>query len=141
MKPDGIFLSNGPGDPDAVTYAIENVAKIVGKKPVFGICLGHQILGLALGGTTYKLKFGHHGGNRPVMDLTTRKVEITAQNHGFALDVDSLAGVAELTHINLNDKTVEGLSLPKQRAFSVQYHPEASPGPHDASYLFKRFMK
>jgi carbamoyl-phosphate synthase small subunit len=141
MKPDGIFLSNGPGDPDAVTYAIENVAKIVGKKPVFGICLGHQILGLALGGTTYKLKFGHHGGNQPVMDLTTRKVEITAQNHGFAVDVDSLAGLAELTHVNLNDKTVEGLSLPRQRAFSVQYHPEASPGPHDANYLFKRFMK
>ncbi len=141
MNPDGIFLSNGPGDPDAVTYAIENVAKIVGKKPVFGICLGHQILGLALGGTTYKLKFGHHGGNQPVMDLTTRKVEITAQNHGFAVDVDSLAGLAELTHINLNDKTVEGLSLPKQRAFSVQYHPEASPGPHDANYLFQRFMK
>jgi carbamoyl-phosphate synthase small subunit len=141
MKPDGIFLSNGPGDPDAVTYAIENVAKIVGKKPVFGICLGHQILGLALGGTTYKLKFGHHGGNQPVMDLTTRMVEITAQNHGFAVDVDSLAGLAELTHVNLNDKTVEGLSLPRQRAFSVQYHPEASPGPHDANYLFKRFMK
>ena len=140
MKPDGIFLSNGPGDPDAVTYAIDNVAKIVGKKPVFGICLGHQILGLALGGTTYKLKFGHHGGNQPVMDLTTRKVEITAQNHGFAVDVDSLAGLAELTHVNLNDNTVEGLCVPKQKAFSVQYHPEASPGPHDANYLFKRFM-
>ncbi|HSD10662.1 MAG TPA: glutamine-hydrolyzing carbamoyl-phosphate synthase small subunit [Candidatus Binatia bacterium] len=140
-NPDGIFLSNGPGDPDAVTYAIENVAKIVGKKPVFGICLGHQILGLALGGRTYKLKFGHHGGNQPVMDLTTRKVEITAQNHGFAVDVDSLKGLAELTHVNLNDKTVEGLCVPKQRAFSVQYHPEASPGPHDANYLFKRFTK
>jgi carbamoyl-phosphate synthase small subunit len=141
MKPDGIFLSNGPGDPDAVTYAIDNVAKIVGKKPVFGICLGHQILGLALGGTTYKLKFGHHGGNQPVMDLTTRKVEITSQNHGFAVDVDSLAGLAELTHVNLNDNTVEGLCVPKQKAFSVQYHPEASPGPHDANYLFKRFTK
>jgi carbamoyl-phosphate synthase small subunit len=141
MKPDGIFLSNGPGDPDAVTYAIENVAKLVGRKPVFGICLGHQILGLALGGTTYKLKFGHHGGNQPVMDLTTRKVEITAQNHGFAVDVGSLAGIAELTHVNLNDKTVEGLCVPKQRAFSVQYHPEASPGPHDANYLFQRFTK
>jgi carbamoyl-phosphate synthase small subunit len=140
MKPDGIFLSNGPGDPDAVTYAVENVAKIVGKKPVFGICLGHQILGLALGGTTYKLKFGHHGGNQPVMDLTTRKVEITAQNHGFAVDVDSLAGLAELTHVNLNDKTVEGLCVPAKQAFSVQYHPEASPGPHDANYLFERFM-
>jgi carbamoyl-phosphate synthase small subunit len=141
MKPDGIFLSNGPGDPDAVTYAIDNVAKLVGKKPLFGICLGHQILGLALGGKTYKLKFGHHGGNQPVMDLTTRKVEITAQNHGFAVDVDSLAGLAELTHVNLNDKTVEGLSVPSKRAFSVQYHPEASPGPHDANYLFERFMQ
>ena len=140
MKPDGIFLSNGPGDPDAVTYAIDNVAKLVGKKPVFGICLGHQILGLALGGKTYKLKFGHHGGNQPVMDLTTRKVEITAQNHGFAVDVDSLKGLAELTHVNLNDKTVEGLQVPSRQAFSVQYHPEASPGPHDANYLFKRFM-
>ena len=141
MNPDGIFLSNGPGDPDAVTYAIENVAKLVGKKPMLGICLGHQILGLALGGTTYKLKFGHHGGNQPVMDLTTRKVEITSQNHGFAVDVESLAGLAELTHVNLNDKTVEGLSVPAKQAFSVQYHPEASPGPHDANYLFKRFMK
>ena len=140
MNPDGIFLSNGPGDPDAVTYAIDNVAKLVGKKPVFGICLGHQILGLALGGKTYKLKFGHHGGNQPVMDLTTRKVEITAQNHGFAVDVDSLKGLAELTHVNLNDKTVEGLQVPSRQAFSVQYHPEASPGPHDANYLFKRFM-
>jgi len=140
MNPDGIFLSNGPGDPDAVGYAIDNVAKLVGKKPLFGICLGHQILGLALGGKTYKLKFGHHGGNQPVMDLTTRKVEITAQNHGFAVDVDSLKGMAELTHVNLNEKTVEGLSVPSKRANSVQYHPEASPGPHDASYLFKRFM-
>jgi len=140
MNPDGIFLSNGPGDPDAVGYAVDNVAQLVGKKPLFGICLGHQILGLALGGKTYKLKFGHHGGNQPVMDLTTRKVEITAQNHGFAVDVDSLKGLAALTHVNLNDKTVEGLSVPSQRAFSVQYHPEASPGPHDASYLFKRFM-
>jgi carbamoyl-phosphate synthase small subunit len=141
MNPSGIFLSNGPGDPDAVTYAVDNVAKLVGKKPLFGICLGHQILGLALGGKTYKLKFGHHGGNQPVMDLTTRKVEITAQNHGFAVDVDSLKGLAELTHVNLNDKTVEGLSVPSRQAFSVQYHPEASPGPHDANYLFQRFMK
>ncbi|MBI3755725.1 MAG: glutamine-hydrolyzing carbamoyl-phosphate synthase small subunit [Deltaproteobacteria bacterium] len=139
MNPDGIFLSNGPGDPDAVTYAIENVRKLIGKKPIFGICLGHQILGLALGGKTYKLKFGHHGGNQPVMDLTTRKVEITSQNHGFAVDVDSLKGIAELTHINLNDKTVEGLAHTKLPLFSVQYHPEASPGPHDSSYLFKRF--
>jgi carbamoyl-phosphate synthase small subunit len=141
MNPSGVFLSNGPGDPDAVSYAVDNVAKLLGKKPVFGICLGHQILGLALGGKTYKLKFGHHGGNQPVMDLTTRKVEITAQNHGFAVDVDSLKGLAELTHVNLNDKTVEGLRVPSRQVFSVQYHPEASPGPHDASYLFQRFMK
>ncbi|MET0153223.1 MAG: glutamine-hydrolyzing carbamoyl-phosphate synthase small subunit [Candidatus Binatia bacterium] len=141
MNPSGIFLSNGPGDPDAVTYAVDIVEKLVGQKPLFGICLGHQILGLALGGKTYKLKFGHHGGNQPVMDLTTRKVEITAQNHGFAVEVDSLKGLAELTHVNLNDKTVEGLSVPSRGAFSVQYHPEASPGPHDASYLFHRFMK
>ncbi len=140
MNPDGIFLSNGPGDPDAVTYAVDNVAKLIGKKPIFGICLGHQILGLALGGKTYKLKFGHHGGNQPVMDLTTEKVEITAQNHGFAVDVDSLKGLAELTHINLNDRTVEGLKVPSKSLFSVQYHPEASPGPHDAHYLFQRFM-
>jgi len=139
MEPDGILLSNGPGDPDAVTYAIENTRKFIGKKPIFGICLGHQILGLALGGKTYKLKFGHHGGNQPVMDLTTKKVEITAQNHGFAVDMDSLKGIAELTHINLNDKTVEGLSHTRLPIFSVQYHPEASPGPHDSSYLFKRF--
>ncbi len=139
MNPDGILFSNGPGDPDAVTYAIENTRKLIGKKPIFGICLGHQILGLALGGKTYKLKFGHHGGNQPVMDLTTKKVEITAQNHGFAVGMDSLKGIAELTHINLNDKTVEGLAHTKLPIFSVQYHPEASPGPHDSSYLFKRF--
>jgi carbamoyl-phosphate synthase small subunit len=139
LNPDGIFLSNGPGDPDAVPYAKENVEKLIGKKPIFGICLGHQILGLALGGKTYKLKFGHHGGNQPVMDLTTRKVEITAQNHGFAVDADSLKGAVELTHINLNDNTVEGLAHRELPIFSVQYHPESSPGPHDASYLFKRF--
>ncbi|MBM4263477.1 MAG: glutamine-hydrolyzing carbamoyl-phosphate synthase small subunit [Deltaproteobacteria bacterium] len=139
LNPDGIFLSNGPGDPDAVPYAKENVEKLVGKKPIFGICLGHQILGLALGGTTYKLKFGHHGGNQPVMDLTTRKVEITSQNHGFAVDADSLKGAVELTHVNLNDNTVEGLAHRDLPIFSVQYHPEASPGPHDANYLFKRF--
>ena len=139
FDPDGIFLSNGPGDPDAVPYAKEIVQKLIGKKPIFGICLGHQIMGLALGGKTYKLKFGHHGGNQPVMDLTTRKVEITAQNHGFAVDADSLKGVAELTHLNLNDNTVEGLAHRELPIFSVQYHPESSPGPHDANYLFKRF--
>jgi carbamoyl-phosphate synthase small subunit len=140
LNPDGIFLSNGPGDPDAVPYAKENVQKLIGKKPIFGICLGHQIMGLALGGKTYKLKFGHHGGNQPVMDLTTRKVEITAQNHGFAVDADSLKGAAEVTHLNLNDNTVEGLAHRELPIFSVQYHPESSPGPHDASYLFRRFI-
>ena len=140
LNPDGIFLSNGPGDPDAVPYAKDNVQKLLGKKPIFGICLGHQILGLALGGKTYKLKFGHHGGNQPVMDLTTKKVEITAQNHGFAVDADSLKGAAVVTHVNLNDNTVEGLAHKQMPIFSVQYHPESSPGPHDASYLFKRFV-
>ncbi len=141
LNPDGIFLSNGPGDPDAVPYARENVRKLVGRKAIFGICLGHQILGLALGGKTYKLKFGHHGGNQPVMDLTTRKVEITTQNHGFAVDADSLAGAVEVTHLNLNDQTVEGLAHREWPVFSVQYHPESSPGPHDASYLFRRFIE
>jgi carbamoyl-phosphate synthase small subunit len=141
LNPDGIFLSNGPGDPDAVPYAKEIVQKLIGKKPIFGICLGHQIMGLALGGKTYKLKFGHHGGNQPVMDLTTRKVEITTQNHGFAVDADSLKGAAEVTHLNLNDNTVEGLAHRELPIFSVQYHPESSPGPHDASYLFKRFVE
>jgi carbamoyl-phosphate synthase small subunit len=141
LNPDGIFLSNGPGDPDAVPYAKENVQKLIGKKPIFGICLGHQIMGLALGGKTYKLKFGHHGGNQPVMDLTTRKVEITSQNHGFAVDADSIKGAAEVTHLNLNDNTVEGLAHRELPIFSVQYHPESSPGPHDANYLFKRFIK
>jgi carbamoyl-phosphate synthase small subunit len=141
LEPDGIFLSNGPGDPDAVPYAKENVEKLIGKKPIFGICLGHQILGLALGGKTYKLKFGHHGGNQPVMDLTTQKVEITAQNHGFAVDADSLKGAAVVTHLNLNDNTVEGLAHKELPIFSVQYHPESSPGPHDASYLFRRFVE
>ena len=140
MRPDGVFLSNGPGDPDAVAGAPERIAKLLGNVPVFGICLGHQILGLALGGKTYKLKFGHHGGNQPVQDLTTGKVEITAQNHGFAVDVDSLRGRGEITHLNLNDRTCEGLSVKGQPTFSVQYHPEASPGPHDARYLFRRFV-
>ena len=140
LGPDGVFLSNGPGDPDAVRGAPETVAQLLGKVPVFGICLGHQILGLALGGTTYKLKFGHHGGNQPVKDLTTGKVEITSQNHGFAVDIDSLEDKARVSHINLNDKTVEGLEVTGQPTFSVQYHPEASPGPHDARYLFRRFV-
>jgi carbamoyl-phosphate synthase small subunit len=144
LNPDGIFLSNGPGDPQAVTYAVETIRQLVGKKPVFGICLGHQLLGLALGGKTYKLKFGHHGGNQPVMDLSTRKVEITSQNHGFAVDIESLttAGEAvELTHLNLNDRTVEGLRHKNLPVFSVQYHPESSPGPHDSKYLFDRFCR
>lgn len=138
---DGILLSNGPGDPEAVTYAIKTVEKLIGKIPLFGICLGHQILGLALGGKTYKLKFGHHGGNQPVMDLVTRKVEVTAQNHGFAVDEKTLPKGMEITHINLNDKTVEGMRHTKFPLFSVQYHPEASPGPHDSGYLFDRFIQ
>ena len=141
LHPDGVFLSNGPGDPDAVGGVREIVAELLGRVPVFGICLGHQIMGLALGGRTFKLKFGHHGGNQPVKDLTTGKVEITAQNHGFAVDAESLGGRAEVTHLNLNDHTVEGLTVKGQPTFSVQYHPEASPGPHDARYLFGRFVE
>ena len=139
--PDGIFLSNGPADPAALPYAYRAIAGVLGKKPIFGICLGHQLLGLALGGKTYKLDFGHHGANHPVMDLRTRRVEITSQNHGFAVDAESLEGRAELSHLNLNDKTVEGLRGTGVPFFSVQYHPEASPGPHDSSYLFGRFKK
>jgi carbamoyl-phosphate synthase small subunit len=141
LNPDGIFLSNGPADPAAVPYASETVRQLLGKKPIFGICLGHQILGLALGGKTYKLGFGHHGANHPVMDLRTRRVEITSQNHGFAVEADSLQGRADLSHVNLNDNTVEGLRGAGLPFFSVQYHPEASPGPHDAGYLFDRFRK
>ncbi len=141
LNPDGVFLSNGPADPAAVPYAIATVRELLGKKPIFGICLGHQILALALGGRTYKLGFGHHGANHPVMDLRTRRVEITAQNHGFAVDADALPGTAELSHLNLNDRTVEGLRGLGAPFFSVQYHPEASPGPHDSDYLFGRFRR
>ena len=140
-KPDGIFLSNGPGDPEPVDYAVDSIQQLIGRVPIFGICLGHQLLSRALGAKTYKLKFGHHGGNHPVMDLGTNKVEITAQNHGFCVDMDTLKGCADITHLNLNDKTVEGLKLNKDAVFSVQYHPEASPGPHDSHYLFKRFVE
>lgn len=141
-KPDGVLLSNGPGDPEPVTYGIETARVLLGKVPVFGICLGHQILGLALGGKTYKLKFGHHGGNHPVMDLKTREVEITVQNHGFAVDIDSLPrGQVDITHLNLNDQTLEGMRHLYLPVFSVQYHPEASPGPHDSAYLFEHFVE
>ncbi|MFZ5877238.1 MAG: glutamine-hydrolyzing carbamoyl-phosphate synthase small subunit [Nitrospirota bacterium] len=139
-KPDGVVLSNGPGDPAAVTYAVEAARALVGRVPVFGICLGHQILGLAMGGTTSKLKFGHHGGNQPVLDLASNQVTITSQNHGFTVDLESLKGEVEATHVNLNDRTVEGLRHKTLPIFSVQYHPEASPGPHDAGYLFQRFI-
>ncbi len=141
LKPDGVFLSNGPGDPEPCTYAIEAVRKLAGRVPVFGICLGHQIMSLALGGKTFKLKFGHHGGNHPVKNLLTGKVEITAQNHGFCVDPDSLnAKEVELTHVNLNDQTLEGLRHRSLPLFGVQYHPEASPGPHDSHYLFEQFV-
>jgi carbamoyl-phosphate synthase small subunit len=141
LKPDGVFLSNGPGDPEPLTYAVDAIKGVLGKKPVFGICLGHQLLGLALGGKTYKLKFGHRGGNQPVLNKQTHKVEITSQNHGFAVDAESLPKDVEITHINLNDNTVEGMRHTKIPAFSVQYHPEAAAGPHDSSYLFGEFRK
>ena len=141
-EPDGIFLSNGPGDPEPVTYAVENVRKLLGKKPIFGICLGLQILGLALGGKTRKLKFGHHGANHPIKHLPTGKIEITSQNHGFVLDIDSLPeNEVKVTHINLNDHTLEGFKHKNLRAFAVQYHPEAAPGPHDSRYLFQQFIE
>ncbi|HKV40433.1 MAG TPA: glutamine-hydrolyzing carbamoyl-phosphate synthase small subunit [Blastocatellia bacterium] len=140
LKPDGIWLSNGPGDPEPLTGVVGNLKKLIGRYPIFGICLGHQLLGLAFGGRTYKLPFGHHGGNQPVKDLLTGKIEITAQNHGFAVDPDSLPADCEITHVNLNDGTVEGLRHKSLPVYSVQYHPEAAPGPHDASYLFDRFI-
>ncbi len=141
MKPDGVFLSNGPGDPATLTYAHDAVRELIGKRPLFGICLGHQILALALGGKTFKLKFGHRGANQPVKDLRTGKVAITSQNHGYAVDPNSLPKDLEVTHVNLNDGTVAGLRHREFPAFSVQYHPEASPGPHDASYFFSEFAK
>jgi carbamoyl-phosphate synthase small subunit len=139
-EPDGVFLSNGPGDPEAVDYARDNVKGILGKLPVFGICLGHQIMSLALGASTFKLRFGHHGGNHPVRNLATGHVEITSQNHNYAVDADSLPDGATISHLNLNDGDLEGMRADELRAFSVQYHPEAGPGPHDARYLFGEFI-
>jgi carbamoyl-phosphate synthase small subunit len=142
MRPDGVFLSNGPGDPEPATYALENIRKLAGRVPIFGICLGHQLCGLALGGKTFKLKFGHHGSNHPVKNLLTNQVEITAQNHGFCVDPESLpSSEVEMTHLNLNDHTNEGLRHRNIPLFSVQYHPEASPGPHDSHYLFGKFTE
>ncbi len=142
LKPDGIMLSNGPGDPEPVTYVIETAKKLLGKMPMFGICLGQQMLGLALGGRTFKLKFGHHGGNQPVKDLKTGKIDITVQNHGFCVDFDSLHGEdVEITHMNLNDNTLEGIRHKRYPVFSVQFHPESGPGPHDSQYLFNRFIE
>ena len=141
LKPDGVFLSNGPGDPEPIGYAVENIRRLLGRVPIFGICLGHQLCGLALGGRTFKLKFGHHGSNHPVKNLLTQKVEITAQNHGFCVDPESLpSSDVEITHLNLNDHTNEGMRHRSLPLFSVQYHPEASPGPHDARYLFTDFI-
>lgn len=140
LKPDGVMLSNGPGDPEPVTYAIETIKRLIETQtPIFGICLGHQLLGIALGGKTFKLKFGHHGANHPVKDQTTGKIEITTQNHGFCVDIDSLPREVKTTHVNLNDGTSEGMAHSQLPVFSVQYHPEAAAGPHDARYLFKRF--
>jgi len=139
LNPDGIFLSNGPGDPAALSYAHEALRDLIGKKPIFGICLGHQVLGFAFGGLTFKLKFGHRGANQPVKDLRSGRVAITAQNHGFAVDPDSLPSNVEVSHVNLNDGTVEGMRHRQLPIFSVQYHPEAAPGPHDASYFFEQF--
>jgi carbamoyl-phosphate synthase small subunit len=141
LDPDGVFLSNGPGDPSVLHYAHKSLRGLIGKKPIFGICLGHQILGFAVGGQTFKLKFGHRGGNQPVKDLRTGKVAITSQNHGFAVDAKSLPPEVEVTHVNLNDGTVEGMRHKELPVFSVQYHPEAAPGPHDASYFFAQFAE
>lgn len=141
LNPDGIFLSNGPGDPAAVGHAVKTIQELLGKKPLFGICLGHQLLSLAIGGSTYKLKFGHRGLNQPVKDLATGRIEVTSQNHGFCVDVDSMKGKATMSHVHLNDGTCEGIEHPETGAFSVQYHPEASAGPHDARYLFARFVE
>ncbi|MGE0614810.1 MAG: glutamine-hydrolyzing carbamoyl-phosphate synthase small subunit [Bacteriovoracia bacterium] len=139
-KPDGVFLSNGPGDPSAAPYAVKAIQGLIGQVPIFGVCMGHQLLSLAIGAKTYKLKFGHRGGNQPVQDHTTGKVEISSHNHGYAVDAATVPASAEITHLNLNDKTVEGLRLKNAPAFSVQYHPEACPGPHDSEGLFDRFI-
>jgi carbamoyl-phosphate synthase small subunit len=142
QKPDGVFLSNGPGDPDPISYAIDAIRDMLGRLPIFGICLGQQLLGLAVGGERFKLKFGHHGANHPVKNLRSGAIEITSQNHGFCVDIDSLKDKdVEITHINLNDNTLEGFRCKKVPAFCVQYHPEASPGPHDSRYLFDEFTK
>jgi carbamoyl-phosphate synthase small subunit len=141
MNPDGVFLSSGPGDPAALPYAVKTIQELLGKKPIFGICLGHQLLARALGGSTYKLKFGHRGLNQPVKDLSSGRIEITTQNHGFVVDLSSLKGIAESTHVHLNDGSSEGLEAKAHKAFSVQYHPEAAAGPHDALYLFDRFRR
>jgi carbamoyl-phosphate synthase small subunit len=142
LEPDGVFLSNGPGDPEPIGYAIQTIQALLGRVPIFGICLGHQLLGLALHAKTYKLKFGHHGGNHPVKNLSSGRVEITCQNHGFCVDPNSLnPDKVQITHMNLNDGTVEGLRHRHLPAFSVQYHPEASPGPHDSNYLFEEFRR
>jgi carbamoyl-phosphate synthase small subunit len=140
MKPQGVFLSNGPGDPKLATYAVQNVKALLGKTPIFGVCMGHQVLSLAMGAQTYKLKFGHRGGNQPVKNLEGGAVEISSHNHGYAVDPKTLPSGVTLTHINLNDECCEGVSVPGQKAFSVQYHPESSPGPHDSSYLFDQFI-